>query len=151
MRIQRAERLLSFLEPRSGRVRGCRPKPLRETLRSVHNLHDGGWALGGQGDGHYIRVAELLKAVAAKKRAPQTLRIEQICHKGMELSPSHDAADLNVVCAAALANAQRIQSACAEVPGIVVRSRQNPCSECRSAGFHRHCHVSRPQYSGSSD
>ena len=77
----------------------------------------------------------IFEHIAATGLQPQPAPLAHVCHKGMATAddaavdglPTDGAKGLRRICGARLREASRMAYACPSVPGILVRTEQNPC------------------------
>ena len=119
---------------RTEAIDGCGSnKPLHRVFRSRHDF-SAEWRLGGYGTGYHLGVGRMLLKVAERNAYPQPIDIQLICHKGMEESSDVQPPlglpkrpeRFEKICKR-LNDSERMASACPAIPGILLRSRQNPC------------------------
>ena len=100
-------------------------------VKNVHTMYaTNGWAMGPF-DAHFVPVQDLLKTIYEHRIRPVEIALEQVCYKGMGR------------CEEKLRNKMRVNWACTDIPGILVKSSQhaNPCGKPYRMldGGHRIC------------
>jgi hypothetical protein len=117
-----------------------RPKTFLHVLRSTHSL-SGVWDFDRRGEGFHVRVGAAINHIVERRLRPRNVPLTRICHKGMKRASDELTARLERDCGARLATVERMQHVCARVPGVLVRSSQNPCGTPYRMidGAHRLC------------
>jgi len=123
------------------------PRPLLKVLHEWHSFAHG-WTLAGHGAGWGIPLMAAMNHIEHRRLAPRRVPLHLICHKGMgkisaepPLGLPHDGAQgLGRMCGSRLMDGQ-MEHVCPSVPGILVRTTQNPCGSAFRMidGSHRLC------------
>jgi len=137
-----------------------------------HATHQSGWEVNitssetndtDNSNKYYARVFDLLNYSRINNLLPESIGVDEICHKGMETQYQHDLSDDNDiekpnkyipseswtnlwnVCHKQLSSYERLSSTCIDIPGAVVKSSadkaNNPCNRKYRMvdGAHRIC------------
>ena len=145
-------------------------------LAARHTTHQSGWEVNtttnytdNSNKKYYARVFDLLNYSRIHNLLPDSIGVDEVCHKGMETQYQHDKtydwsvgndiksrkpnkyipskswANLWSICHKQLSSSIRIKSTCIDIPGVVVSSpsdkANNPCNRKYRMvdGAHRIC------------
>ena len=96
------------------------------------------WSLGKY-DNNVITVEDMYRIILKRRLHPVAIDFRDICHKDM--GPTNQS--IESICGRKFKDAARADRGPAQVPGILVRSTQNPCSKPYRMvdGAHRICRM----------
>ena len=111
---------------------------VHHVLHSWHKLSTT-WPVGNKTSGK-ITIEDLIRSAWKRDLRPRTLALSDICHKDQT---GRESESVDTYCARQQGSAKRAGRGPADVPGIVVESRANPCGARFTMldGAHRICRL----------